>query len=57
MISTLQISKVLDYGKVYFRKMCKGIKINELLLHLGSGSHGDHSARLFGSHRGFYDNP
>ena len=41
MISTLQISVVLDYGKVYFKRTCKGIKINELLLHLGSGSHGD----------------
>ena len=27
-ISTLQISALLDYGKVYFRKICKQIKIN-----------------------------
>ena len=24
-ISTLQISAVLDYGKIYFRRICKGI--------------------------------
>ena len=30
MISTLQISAVLDYGKVYFKRICKGIKINEI---------------------------
>ena len=29
LISALQISAVLDYGKVYFRRICKGIKINE----------------------------
>ena len=28
-ISTLQISVELDYGKVYFRRICEGIKINE----------------------------
>ena len=29
MISTLQISAMLDYGKGCFRRICKGIKINE----------------------------
>ena len=29
MISKLQISAVLDYGKGYFKRICKGIKINE----------------------------
>ena len=29
MISTLQVSVVLDYGKVYFRKIWKEIKTNE----------------------------
>ena len=29
LISALQISAVLDYGKVYFRRICKGIKTNE----------------------------
>ena len=28
-ISTLQISVVLNYDKVYFRRIYKGIKINE----------------------------
>ena len=28
-ISTLQISAVLDYGKIYFRGICKGTKIKE----------------------------
>ena len=28
-ISTLQISVVLDYDKVYFRRIFKGIKTNE----------------------------
>ena len=57
MISTLQISAVLDYGKVYSRRICKGIKTNEsLLLYLDNGGHGDHLTRLFDGHRGFYDN-
>ena len=29
MISTLQIFVMLDYGKVYFRRIRKGIKIKE----------------------------
>ena len=29
LISALQISAVLDYGKVYCRRICKGIKTNE----------------------------
>ena len=29
MISTLKFFVVLDYDKVYFRRICKGIKINE----------------------------
>ena len=28
-ISTLQISAVLDYDKIYFRGICKGTKIKE----------------------------
>ena len=56
LISTLQISVVLDYGKVYFRRICKGIKINEsccyiwVVVVMVTGS-----TRLFGRHRGSYD--
>ena len=45
----------LDYGKDCLWRICKGIKIDKLLLYLGSGSHGDHSTGLFGGHKGFYD--
>ena len=41
MISTLQISPMLDYNKDCFTRICKGIKINKLLLYLSSGGHGD----------------
>ena len=53
-ISSLQISGVLDYDKDRFRKICKGIQINKLLLYLGSGSHSDRSTKLFGSRKCFY---
>ena len=34
MISTLQISAVLDYSKVYFRRIGKGIKIKEIYCYI-----------------------
>ena len=56
MISTLQISVMLDYGKDCFRKNCRGIKLNKRCqLYLGSGGHGDCLARVFGGHKGFYN--
>ena len=56
MISTLQISAMLDYGRNWFRRICKGIKINKSCwLYLCSGGHGDHSTRLYGHHKGFYN--
>ena len=45
LISALQISAVLDYGKVYCRRICKGIKTNESCC----------LTSLFGGHRDFYD--
>ena len=55
-ISTLQISAMLDYHKDCFRRICKGIKIYKNgRLYLGSGSHGDRLTWLFGGHKGFFN--
>ena len=51
LISTLQISAMLDYGKDCCRRICEEIKINKnCWQYLGSGGHGNHSTRIFGGH-------
>ena len=37
-----------NMGKIDLEKVCKKIKLEIFLLHLGIGGHGDRSAKLFG---------
>ena len=47
MISTSQISAMLDYDKDCFKRICKGMKINKSCLYTGSSAHGDRLTGLF----------